>query len=100
MAYNVKVTASAEKDLDAIVSYYIMQELSNPQAAGHLLDEITKMYHALADNPMIFPACSQPLLQRYRKVTVMRYVIIYRIDDETVYVERFFSQLEDYVNKL
>ena len=99
MAYNVKVTASAEKDLDAIVSY-IMQELSNPQAAGHLLDEITKMYHVLADNPMIFPACSQPLLKRYRKVTVMRYVIIYRIDDETVYVERFFSQLEDYVNKL
>lgn len=99
MAYNVKVTASAEKDLDAIVSY-IMQELSNPQAAGHLLDEITKMYHVLADNPMIFPACCQPLLQRYRKVTVMRYVIICRIDGETVYVERFFSQLEDYVNKL
>ena len=99
MACNVKVTASAEKDLNAIVSY-IVQELSNPQAAGHLLDEITKMYHVLADNPMIFPACSQPLLQRYRKVTVMRYVIIYRIDGETVYVERFFSQLEDYVNKL
>ena len=99
MAYNVKVTASAEKDLDAIVSY-IVEELSTPQAAGHLLDEITKMYHVLADNPMIFPACSQPLLQRYRKVTVMRYVVIYRIDGETVYVERFFSQLEDYVNKL
>lgn len=99
MAYNVKVTASAEKDLDAIVSY-IVQESSNSQAAGHLLDEITKMYHVLADNPMIFPACSQSLLQRYRKVTVMRYVIIYRIDGETVYVERFFSQLEDYVNKL
>lgn len=99
MAYNIKVTASAEKDLDAIVSY-IVQELSNPQAAGHLLDEITKIYHVLVDNPMVFPACSQPLLQRYRKVTVMRYVIIYRIDGETVYVERFFSQLEDYVNKL
>ena len=99
MAYNIKVTASAEKDLDAIVSY-IVQDLSNPQAAGHLLDEITKMYHVLADNPMIFPTCSQPLLQRYRKVTVMRYVIIYRIDGETVYMERFFSQLEDYVNKL
>ena len=99
MAFNVKVNASAEKDLDAIVSY-IVQELSNPQAAGHLLDEITKMYHVLADNPMTFPACSQPLLQRYRKITVLRYVIIYRIDGETVYVERFFSQLEDYVNKL
>ncbi len=99
MAYNVKVTASAEKDLDAIISY-IVQELSNPQAASHLLDEITRMYRMLADNPMVFPACSQTLLQRYRKVTVMRCVIIYRIDGGTVYVERFFSQLEDYVNKL
>ena len=99
MAYKVKVTASAEKDLDAIISY-IVQELSNPQAANHLLDEITRIYHMLADNPMVFPACSQALLQRYRKVTVMRYVIIYRIDGGTVYVERFFSQLEDYVNKL
>ena len=99
MAYKVKVTASAENDLDAIISY-IVQELSNSQAAGYLPDEITKMYHMLTVNPMVFPVCSQPLLQRYRKVTVMRYVIIYRIDDGTVYVERFFSQLEDYVNKL
>ena len=99
MAYNVKVTASAEKDLEAIVSY-IVQKLSNPQAAGHLLDEITRMYRALEDNPMIYPACSQPLLQRFRKATVMRYVIIYRVDGDTMYVERFFSQLEDYVNKL
>ena len=99
MAFNVKVTASAEKDLDAIVSY-IVQELSNPQAAGHLPDEIIRMYRMLADDPMIFPACSQPLLQRYRKITVLRYVIIYRIDGETVYVERFFSQLENCADKL
>lgn len=99
MAYNVKITASAEKDLDEILTY-IVEELSNPQAAGHLLDEITKTFHELAENPMIYQACTQPLLQRFRKVVVMRYVIIYRVDTTTVYVECLFSQLEDYVHKL
>ena len=99
MAYNVQITASAEKDLDEILTY-IVEELSNPQAAGHLLDEITKIFHVLAENPMIYPACTQPLLQRFRKIVVMRYVIIYRVDTTTVYVERLFSQLEDYVHKL
>ena len=99
MVYNVQITASAEKDLDEILAY-IVEELSNPQAAEHLLDEITKTFHVLAENPMIYPACTQPLLQRFRKVVVMRYVIIYRVDDTTVYVERLFSQLEDYVHKL
>jgi len=99
MAYNIKLTASAERDTDEILSY-IVEDLCNPQAAGHLLDEITKTYQVLAENPMIYPACSQPLLKHFRKVVVMRYVIIYRIQEDTVYVERLFSQLEDYVHKL
>ena len=99
MAYNVQITASGEKDLDEILTY-IVEELSNPQAAGHLLDEVTKTFHVLAENPMVYPACTQPLLQRFRKVVVMQYVIIYRVDTTTVYVERLFSQLEDYVHKL
>ena len=99
MAYNVKVTASAEKDLDDIVGY-IVRELCNPQAAAHFLDEITDTYRVLADTPFGFPACSQPLLRKYRKITVMRYVILYRIDENTVFVERIFSQLEDYAHKL
>lgn len=99
MACNIKVTASAERDLDAIISYTV-RGLGNPQAAGHLPDEIAGIYRALADNPLAFPVCSQPLLQKYRKVSVMRYVVIYRVDGDTVYVERFFSRLEDYVRKL
>ena len=99
MACNIRVTASAERDLDAIVSY-LVRELGSPQAAGHLLDEIVRVYRILEDNPMAFPACNQQLLQRYRKVSVMRYVILCRVDGDTVYVERIFNQLEDYVQKL
>ena len=99
MAYELKITASAEKDLDTILSY-IVRKLCNPQAAGHLLDEITDLYRKLEENPMTYPACSQPLLRKFRKAVVMRYVVIYRVDQSTVYIERIFSQLEDYVHKM
>ena len=99
MDYNVKVTSSAESDLDGIIAY-IIEELCNPQAANHLLNEIEKVYKELAVTPLCYPSCAQPLLHRYRKAAIMRYVMIYRVDEDTVYVERFFSQLEDYANKL
>ena len=99
MAYSVKVTASAEKDLDSIIGY-IVNELCSRQAAVHLLDEIESTYRVLSETPLCYPACAQPLLRGYRKITVMRYVILYRVDKDTVFIERFFSQLEDYENKL
>ena len=99
MVYSVKVTESAERDLDEIVGY-IVQELCNPQAAAHLLDEIGIVYLQLARTPECYPSCTHPLLRQYRKVTIMGYVLIYRVEGDTVYVERFFSQLEDYAHKL
>lgn len=99
MAYNVKVTASAEMDLDGIISY-IVEELCNPQAAIHVLDLVTKVYEELAVTPLCYPTCTQYLLREYRKALIARYVMIYRVDGDTVYVERFFSQLEDYAHKL
>ena len=99
MAYNVKVTASAEADLDATI-HYIITELNNPQAACHVLNEVEKTCKVLAETPMVYTACRQPLLKEYRKVTFMRYLTLFKIAGDTVYVERFFSELEDHVNKL
>ena len=99
MAYSVKVTASAEKDLDSIIGY-LVNELCNRQAAIHLLDEIKRTYQILSETPLCYPACTQPLLHGYRKTSVLRYVLLYRVNKDTVFVERFFSQLEDYVHKL
>ena len=99
MAYEVKITAAAEKDLDLILSY-LVNELANPQAAGHFLDEIAKVYLLLREQPQCCPVCSQKLLNRYRKVPILRYVMLCRIEENTVYVERYFSHLEDYLHKL
>ena len=99
MDYKVQITASAECDLDEIIGY-IMTKLCNPQAAMHLLSEVESIYGILARTPAAYAECAHPLLRGHRKAAFMRYLMIFKIVDDTVYVERFFSELEDYVHKL
>ena len=42
------------------------------------------------------------VIMHYRKVVIGGYLMIFRVDEEakTVFVERFFSGLEDYAEKL
>ena len=99
MDYKVQITASAERDLDEIIGY-IMTKLRNPQAAMHVLSEVKSIYGILARTPAAYAECTHPLLHGHRKAAFMRYLMIFKIVDDTVYVERFFSELEDYVHKL
>lgn len=103
MAYKLIITEKAESDLDGIIAY-IMQDLCNETAAAHLLIEVEKRYDMLETNPHIFPVCQQLLLsvRGYRKVIINNYILIIRIDEDAriVYIERFFSRLEDYAEKL
>ncbi len=103
MAYKLVVTEKAENDLDAILTY-IMGELCNAPAASKPGDEVEACYNRLAENPHLYGECQHPLLQKehYRKAVVGSYLMIYRTDDEkgVVYVQRYFSEMQDYANKL
>jgi len=103
MGYKLQVTRAAEEDLDAIFTY-MMVELQNAEAAIHFADLVDEHYDKLMDNPFIYEECRQPLLKQahYRKVVIGSYLLIYRIDHENhrVYVERFFSSMQDYASKL
>ncbi len=103
MGYKLKVTEHAQSDLDEIIGY-IMLELKNPPAAINLLNRIEKVYEALSDTPQIYALCSKKLLamQGFRKAVIGGYLMIYKVYEEkqTVYVERFFSDMENYENKL
>lgn len=103
MDYKLRITEKAEQDLDAILSY-IMMDLGNMEAALHLADEVERRYALLLTNPHLYEVCHQPLLRRpqYRKVVIGGYLMIYRIDEpqSTIYIERFFSDLQDYAAKL
>ena len=99
--YNDMVIMSA--DLDQIVSY-IVEELGNPPAALSLLATVENVYEKLAETPNMYSLCLKPLLSRrgYRRVPIGGYLMIYKVDDEAglIYIERFFSHLEDYENLL
>lgn len=103
MAYKLVITRHAEEELDEILGY-IALELCNPEAAARLADEIERRYDLLGKSPHIYAECSQPILRisHYRKIPISNYLLIFRIDEQngTVYVERFFSGLEDYADKL
>lgn len=103
MAYEVIVTHSAQRDLDGILGD-LVQELANSTAAMALLEEIEGAYRRLAERPKIRALCAHPLLSApgYRKIFLRGYLLVYRVDDgaQRAYVERFFSDLEDYADKI
>lgn len=103
MGYKLLVTQKAEQDVDSILSY-IMNELGNPAAAVKLMTDIEERYDRLEEQPKMYAECTQPLprARHYRKCVIGGYVMIYRVDEDekTVYIERFFSDLEDYAEKL
>ena len=99
MGYSVRVTEHAHDDLAQIISY-IVDELSNPPAALTLLNAVEHVYEKLAETPSMYSLCQKPLLSRrgYRKAPIGGYLMIYKVDEDAklVYIERFFSHLEDY----
>ena len=103
MGYKVLRTESAERDLDEIISY-LVEKLCNPSAAVELLSAIDATYSRLEETPFLCALCQHKLLSRrgYRKVFIRGYLLIYRVDEEqgVVYIERFFSDMEDFEQKL
>ena len=103
MAYKLIITEKAEEQLDNLV-YYLMYKLKNNQAAVHLLDSIGKIYGRLEENPFQFSESRDVNLQRggYQEavLTDMDCVIIFRIEETSVYVTGIFHQLENYTKKV
>ena len=103
MAYELFIAERAEGDLDAILDY-ICNSLCNPAAAAKFIEAVEQSYAGLERNPKLHSLCVQPILRAagYRKVIIGRYILIYRVDDArgAVYIERFFSELEDCAEKL
>ena len=97
------ITERAEQLLDRLV-YYLLFQLKNEQAASHLLDEVTRIYERLEENPFQFPECRDVYLKskQYREAIIidMNYVVIYRVENSTVYVLGIFHGLESYETKV
>lgn len=103
MDYKLIITERAEELLDNLVHYLIFR-LKNEQAAQHLLDSIEEIYERLEENPFQFAYCKDKLLRikEYRDAVIpdMNYVVIFKLEEQYVYILGIFHMLENYKTKL
>lgn len=102
MDYKVIVSEDAEADLDRFIQYLLIEK-RNEQAAKNLLDDfemtITRLSHAAGS----LKECENPNLNKlgYRRMNFLshRYFMLYRLEDNTVFVDNIFHELQDYENR-
>lgn len=97
MGYSVHFSAEALGDQESIV-LYLMDDLGNQNAAKHFIDELENIVSTLEKMPNAFPYSHDTRLKflKYQKALFMKYVLLFRIDEEHVYIARIFHQSQDY----
>ena len=103
MDYKVIITEDAEVDMDGFV-YYLLSEKKNEQAARNLIDDLETPIAILVYAAENLKMCENQHLKElgYRRINFKshRYFMLYRIEEDTVYVDNIFHELQDYENKM
>lgn len=99
MEYEVIISDRAQAQLDQFI-FYILVKLGNEQVAQNVLNDAeetkTKLSHIagslkLCDNPKL-----RALGYRVIRFSRHRYMMVFRIDKNVVYVEGIYHELQDY----
>ena len=102
MDYKVVVTAEAEEDLNQFIQYLLFAK-KNKQAAKNVLDDFEDTIKKLKYVASSLNVCDNPRLQSlgYRRINFQqhRYFMLYRIENDVVYVDDIFHELQDYENR-
>ena len=103
MAYHLIITERADELIDRLTAY-LVNNLKNPDAASHFLDELEAIYDRLQDNPYQFSESKDEylFLRGYREALFleMNYRVVFRTDEQSVYILGVFHTLEDYGRKV
>ena len=103
MAYNLIITERADELIEHLVAY-LVNNLKNPDAASHFLDELDAIYDRLQDNPCQFSESKDEYLfiRGYREALFrkMNYRVVFRTDEQSVFILGVFHTLEDYGRKV
>lgn len=103
MDYKVVVTAEVEEDLNQFIQYLLFAK-KNKQAAKNVLDDFENTIKKLKYVADSLKVCDNPRLQRlgYHRINFQqhRYFMLYRIENDVVYVDDIFHELQDYENRM
>ena len=103
MDYNVVVTKDAEEDLERFIKYLIFEK-KNMQAAENVLNDFDVTIESLKHVAGSLKLCDNLRLRElgYRRINFLnhKYFILHRIEENIVFVDNIFHELQDYENKL
>ena len=98
MVYNIEVTDRSEKQIENAIQYLAVN-LKSIQAAKNLMEYINQAFALLEAFEASFSFCEDSYLasKGYRKFALKKhdYLIIYRVEENTIYLVGFFPMLED-----
>ena len=99
MDYKVVVTAEAEEDLNGFIRYLLLVK-NNRQAAKNVLDDFENTVEKLKYVAGSLKLCENPRLKNlgYYRMNFLkhRYFMLYRIENDVVFVDDIFHELQDY----
>lgn len=103
MDYKVVVIRDAEEDLERFIKYLITEKESM-QAAENVLNDYDATIESQKHVAGSLKLCDNLRLRHleYHRINFLnhRYFMLYRIVDDTVFVDNVFHELQDYENKL
>ena len=101
MDYKSALMSGAEEELDRFITYLLLEKKSD-QAARNLLSDFEATKTSLSNVAGRLKLCDNPKLRElgYRRINFLshRYFMLYRIENNTVYVDNIFHELQDYEN--
>lgn len=101
MGYKVVIVESAKDDLNNILHYLIYNK-KNKQAAISVLEDFESTVDRLQDVAGSLKLCDNIRLRElgYHRMGFLshKYFILYRIEDNTVFVDAIFHEMQDFEN--
>ena len=99
--FKIIISPRALSQLNEYISY-LQYTLMNEQAAESVWKDAMETRAQLVSAAGSLKLCSHPELKRqgYRSIRFIhhRYIMLYRVEEATVYVEAVYHQLQDYEN--
>ena len=100
-SFDVIISPKALAQLNSYIDY-LQYTLLNDQAAFNVWQDALDTRKMLSKIAGSLNPCSHPMLEKhgYRQMNFLhhRYLMLYRIEDQTVYVDAIYHQLQDYEN--
>ena len=100
-SFNVIISPKALFQLNSYIDY-LQYTLLNDQAAYNVWQDALETREQLSKVAGSLKFCAHPKLKKngYRTISFIRhrYLMLYRIENTTVYVDAIYHQLQDYEN--